>query len=131
MGLVERTHNQTQHSAVGNVYESKGQPLLARSAFARRIVGHIGIAVLLLVVSLGIGMTGYMATEGMSAVDAFVNSAMLLGGMGPVSQLSSTAGKLFAGVFALYAGLVFIVCAAVVLTPVLHRVLHHFHLSDL
>jgi hypothetical protein len=112
------------------VYESRTQPLLARTAFARRFAAHVAIAVALLVCSLGIGMLGYMATEHMSAIDAFVNVAMLLGGMGPVSPLQTAAGKLFAGLFALYAGLVFIICAAVVLTPVLHRLLHHFHVSD-
>lgn len=112
------------------MYESRNQPLLARSAFARRFAAHVAIALALLVASLGLGMLGYMATEQMSAIDAFVNVAMLLGGMGPVSPLHTSAGKLFAGLFALYAGLVFIICAAVVVTPVLHRVLHHFHVSD-
>ena len=112
------------------MYEAKHQPLLARSAFYRRITAHMAVAVGLILVSLGIGMAGYMATEQMPALDAFLNVAMLLGGMGPVSPLNTSAGKLFAGVFALYAGLVFIACAALVLTPLLHRVLHHFHVSD-
>lgn len=111
------------------MYEAKTQPLLARAAFVRRVVLHGAAALALIVLSLGGGMAGYMLTEGMSALDAFVNAAMLLGGMGPVSPLATSAGKLFAGLFALYAGLVFIVSAALVLTPVLHRLLHHFHVT--
>ena len=68
-----------------------------------------------------------MLTERMSALDAFVNAAMLLGGMGRC--LATPAGKLFAGLYALYAGLVFIVSAALILTPVLHRLLHRFHVT--
>ena len=87
-----------------------------------------GIAALaLLVLSLGVGVAGYMYYEQLSAVDAFLNAAMLLGGMGPVNPPATNAGKLFAGCYALYAGLVFIVTAAIMLTPVLHRVLHRFH----
>ena len=112
------------------MYETKRQPLLARSAFFRRVAAHVAAAVGLVVASLGIGMIGYMATEQMPAMDAFLNAAMLLDGMGPVGTLNTSAGKFFAGVFALYAGLVFIACAALVLTPLLHRVLHHFHVSD-
>lgn len=112
------------------MYEGRHQPLLSRREFHRRVAAHVLVAVLLLVVSLGIGMAGYAATEHMSWLDAFVNAAMLLGGMGPVSPLATSAGKLFAGAYALYAGLVFIVCAALVLTPALHRVLHRFHLGE-
>ena len=112
------------------MYEAKHQPLLARSAFYRRVAAHVAVAVGLVVVSLGIGMIGYMTTEQMPAMDAFLNAAMLLGGMGPVGTLNTSAGKLFAGIFALYAGLVFIACDVLVLTPLLHRVLHHFHVGD-
>ena len=84
----------------------------------------------MLAISLGCGIVGYAFTERMSVIDAFLNAAMLLGGMGPVNAPVTFAGKLFAGAFALYAGLVFIVCAAIVLTPVLHRVLHLFHVEE-
>ncbi|HTY04189.1 MAG TPA: hypothetical protein VMC81_10715 [Rhodocyclaceae bacterium] len=78
-------------------------------------------------ISLAIGMIGYVVTEGFGWLDAFLNAAMLLGGMGPVNAPQTDAGKLFAGAYALYAGLVFIVTAAIIVTPVLHRVLHTFH----
>lgn len=109
------------------MYESKTQVPLHRLGFIARLLVHVGAALGLLAASLGIGMVGYMVLEGLSAMDAFLNSAMLLGGMGPVNPPRSDAGKLFAGLYALYAGLVFIVTAALVFTPVVHRVLHQFH----
>ena len=112
------------------LYESKNRPLLPRPVFYRRLAAHVAVALGLIVFSLGIGMAGYMATEHLHALDAFLNTAMLLGGMGPVATLATSAGKLFAGLFALYAGLVFVACATLVIMPVLHRVLHHFHVGD-
>lgn len=112
------------------MYEAKHQPVLPRRNFFRRLSLHLFAAVSLLGVSLGIGMLGYVLTEHMVAIDAFLNAAMLLGGMGPVNAPVTFAGKLFASIFALYAGLLFIVCAALVLTPVLHRVLHRFLVEE-
>lgn len=109
------------------MYESKSQPPITRSAFARRLALHLALAVALLVVSLVVGMLGYAHFEQLSALDAFLNAAMLLGGMGPVNAPVTSAGKLFAGLYALYAGLVFVVTAGLVLTPVVHRILHRFH----
>lgn len=74
-------------------------------------------------------MIGYVVFERLSWIDAFLNASMLLGGMGPVDPPQTTEGKLFAGLYALYAGLVFIVTAALVFTPILHRLMHHFHVS--
>jgi hypothetical protein len=112
------------------MYESKSQPPIPRASFARRLAAHLGLAAGLLVASLGVGMVGYVGLEHLSWMDAFLNSAMLLGGMGPVNPPQTEAGKLFAGLYALYAGLVFIVTAALVFTPVLHRIVHHFHWSE-
>ncbi|WP_302174852.1 hypothetical protein [uncultured Hydrogenophaga sp.] len=109
------------------MYESRSDEPLPRSRFVARLAWHLGLAALLLAASLGGGMWGYMHWEQLSAPDAFLNAAMLLGGMGPVNPPLTLAGKLFAGTYALYAGLVFIVVAALVLTPVIHRVLHRFH----
>jgi len=75
-------------------------------------------------------MVGYVRLEQMSWTDAFLNSAMLLGGMGPVNPPQTEGGKIFAGVYALYAGLIFIVTAALVFTPILHRVIHRFHWDE-
>ncbi len=112
------------------MYESRNQPPIPRASFARRLAVHLGFAGCLLLVSLGAGMLGYVHFEQLSWTDAFLNSAMLLGGMGPVDPPQTEGGKLFAGVYALYAGLVFIVTAALVFTPIVHRVIHHFHWSE-
>lgn len=112
------------------MYESKSQQPLSRADFARRWLAHAGLAVGLLVLSLALGMAGYMALEHLPFIDAFLNAAMLLGGMGPVDAPHSTAGKAFAGLYALYAGLVFIATALLLVTPLLHRLLHRFHWSE-
>ncbi len=109
------------------MYEKRRTPPIHRTAFATRILNHVAVAGCLLAVSLGLGMSGFMYFENNKAVDAFLNAAMLLGGMGPVGSFKSTGGKLFAGFFALYAGLLFVLSAAIVFTPVIHRVLHKFH----
>ena len=81
----------------------------------------------LVLVSLLIGIAGYMHYEQLPWRDAFLNAAMLLGGMGPVESPQTAGGKLFAGLYALYAGLVFLVATGVVIAPVVHRLLHKFH----
>ena len=109
------------------MYESRIQHPLPVSRFARRIATHLAATAMLLCLSLGIGMLGYVRYEHLPLIDAFLNAAMLLGGMGPVNVPVTAAGKLFAGLFALYAGLVFIVSTALIFTPIVHRVLHKFH----
>lgn len=109
------------------MYESRKQRPLPRAAFVKRLLVHGGIALGLLVGSLAGGMLGYAHFERLSPLDGFLNSAMLLGGMGPVNPPVTPGGKLFAGLYALYAGLVFIVTAALILTPLAHRLLHKFH----
>jgi hypothetical protein len=112
------------------MYESKKQAPLASAGFAWRLFGHLLVALGLLGVSLALGMIGYVLFENLSWVDAFLNAAMLLGGMGPVNPPQTGAGKLFAGFYALYAGLVFIVTAALLFTPILHRLIHRFHWDE-
>lgn len=109
------------------MYEHKSSPPIPRAPFAARLVRHLLAVLALLAVSLLVGMGGYMGFEHLTPLDAFLNSAMLLGGMGPVNVPVTASGKLFAGVYALYAGLVFIVSAALIFTPVMHRLLHLFH----
>ncbi len=112
------------------MYESRRQRPLPRAKFVRRLGLHLALALGVLALSLGGGMVGYHTLEDLPWLDAFVNAAMLLGGMGPVDLPKTQGGKLFAGCYALYAGLVFIATAALVLTPVLHRVLHRFHWDE-
>jgi hypothetical protein len=109
------------------VYEPKSKPPISRRRFIRRVVDHAAAAAALIVVSLAIGMAGYEHFEGLAWRDAFLNAAMIAGGMGPVDAPHTDPGKLFAGLYALYSGLVFIVTAGLLLTPVVHRVLHKFH----
>ena len=96
----------------------------------RRMARHGAIAAGLVGLSLGFGMWGYSRYEGLPWRDSFLNAAMLLGGMGPVNDPRTDAGKVFAGLYALYAGLVFIVTAGLLLGPVVHRVLHRFHFGE-
>lgn len=109
------------------MYEHHRQPLLPRPAFLRRWARHGAAALAMVAGSLLIGMIGYHTFEGLEWIDAFVNAAMLLGGMGPVTELHTQAGKLFAGFYALYCGLVFLVIIGVVFAPVIHRFFHHFY----
>src|SRR4051794_34689270 len=112
------------------MYETKRQPPLSHRLFLLRLLRHVFWAIGLLAASLALGILGYMACEHLKLIDAFLNAAMLLGGMGPVNPPQTFAGKFFAGCFALYAGLVFIVTAALLFTPLLHRLMHHFHWSE-
>ena len=109
------------------MYESKTQPPLTRIRVAQRVLLHATIALVLLVLSLLAGMAGYAHFEHLSSLDAFLNSAMPMGGMGPVDPPKTDGGKLFAGLYALYAGLVFLIAAGVIFTPLIHRMLHKFH----
>ena len=112
------------------MFERRTSPLLSRSHFARRLA-RFGLATLLLISgSLAIGMVGYHALEGLGWVDAFLDASMLLGGMGPVHPPVTTAGKVFAGMYALYCGLVFLVVAGLLAAPMFHRILHRFHLEE-
>ena len=109
------------------MYESRKHPPLPRTQFARRLGWHFAGAATLVLGSLLLGMAGYSYFEGLAWRDAFLNAAMLLGGMGPVDAPRTDGGKLFAGLYALYAGLVFLIAAGLVFAPVLHRLLHKFH----
>jgi hypothetical protein len=109
------------------MYEARSETPLSAGPFARRMLRHAASALSLVLLSLAIGMAGYAGFEGLGWLDAFLNSAMLLGGMGPVNNPQTSGGKFFAGLYALYSGLVFLVTVGVVLAPVLHRALHLFH----
>ncbi len=111
------------------IYEHYRQPLISRAAFFLRTLLHVGIAVGIVVASLAIGIVGYHVFEGLSLIDSTVNAAMILGGMGPVNQLYTNAGKLFAAFYALFSGIVFLIALAVMLAPVVHRLLHRFHVE--
>src|SRR5689334_10117421 len=109
------------------MYEPKSRPPLPRRHFARRMLFHLAVASTVVSASLVLGMFGYEHFERLQWRDAFLNAAMLLGGMGPVNAPQTPHGKLFAGAYALYAGLVFLVIMGLLFAPVLHRILHKFH----
>ncbi len=109
--------------------EAKSHPILTRHRFAKRQAKFAGVALGLIVVSLLAGMAGYHWLEDLSWVDAYVNAAMILSGMGPLDPPKTTAGKVFAGTYALYSGLAVILAAGILFTPVVHRMLHTFHME--
>jgi hypothetical protein len=111
-------------------YESRSQPLAPMQRYVWRVAASFLIAVLLIGGSLLAGMWGYAHFEGMNWLDAFLNAAMILSGMGPADQLRTDAGKLFAGCYALYSGLVIVLVSGIVLAPIVHRILHRFHVDE-
>ncbi len=112
------------------MYEHRTQPLLPLRAFYGRLARSGAVAAALVLLSLAVGMLGYHLLEHLAWIDAFVNAAMLLGGMGPLDAPHTGAGKLFAGLYALYCGLIVIVSASILLAPIAHRALHRFHLEQ-
>jgi hypothetical protein len=111
------------------LYEHSSRPLLPIRAFLLRLAVSLLTGAVLIFVALGIGMLGYHGFEKMSWIDAFANAAMILSGMGPLGPLTTNAGKLFAGFYALFSGIFFIAVAGIVLAPAVHRFLHRFHLE--
>ena len=109
------------------MYEPKKHPPIPPERFIKRMLLHAAAALILLLLSLILGMAGYEYYEQLPWRSAFLNAAMLLGGMGPVDAPVTDEGKLFAGLYALYAGLVFLIVASLVLAPVVHRIMHKFH----
>jgi hypothetical protein len=110
-------------------YERAHQPVVSRRKFLARMFVAIGLWVILTLGGLVIGIAGYAYFESMSLVDAFVNAAMILSGMGPVGELKTTGGKIFAGSYAIFSGLIIIIATGFVLAPIFHRVLHRFHVE--
>jgi hypothetical protein len=112
------------------MYEHHTEPLLPRLAFLKRLASHAGIAIGVILGSLGIGILGYHFLEGLAWIDALVNASMILGGMGPVDALHTNAGKLFASLYALYSGIVFLLSVGIIVAPFFHRIMHRFHLES-
>ena len=104
-------------------------PLPPRRIFYRRVLRNTSLAMALITASLFVGMLGYRGFEGMNWLDAFLNASMILSGMGPASPIQTPGGKIFAGCYAIFSGVVFISMAAVLAAPILHRFLHRLHLE--
>jgi hypothetical protein len=111
------------------MFEHRTEPLLPWRPFVVRVIGQIVISAVVVAVALGIGVVGYHQLGGLPWIDALLNASMILGGMGPVDTLHTDAAKIFASGYALFAGVVFIAVAGLLLGPVFHRLIHHFHLE--
>jgi len=112
------------------MYEKRHEKLLPFRAFIRRALRSALFSAAIVVIALGIGIAGYHFTEHLPWLDALLNASMILGGMGPVDGLHTVAGKLFASFYALFSGLVFIGAASVLLAPLVHRLMHRFHIEE-
>jgi len=115
---------------VPNMFEKKHQQIAPVSVFMRRMAVYIGIAILLILSVLFIGIAGYHWLAGLNWVDSLLNASMILGGMGPVNPLTNTGAKVFASVYALFSGLIFIAIIGILFAPIMHRMLHAFHMED-
>lgn len=101
-----------------------------RRRFTYRLIGSILMAFIFIITSLLLGMWGYRHFENMGWLDAYVNAAMILSGMGPLAPPQTDAGKLFEGTFALFSGIIFLVSVAIILAPLFHHIFHKLHIED-
>ncbi|HBL27303.1 MAG TPA: hypothetical protein DD490_10760 [Acidobacteria bacterium] len=112
------------------MYEHRTAPLLSRRAFFRRLARHFSVSFALIAGSLAFGAAGYHWAAGMGWIDALLNAAMILTGMGPVQPIHQTSAKLFATFYALYSGVAFLGIAGLLIAPVAHRILHTLHVDE-
>lgn len=111
------------------MYEHRSEPLLPRSLFIRRLFRHGLVGAVVIACSLAIGILGYRFCAGLSWLNSLLDASMILGGMGPVNPLTTTAGKLFASFYALFAGIAFLATVGILIAPIAHRLLHRLHLE--
>lgn len=111
-------------------FERLSEPLATRQEFAGRLLRSILIGCLIVGLALFAGMAGYHVFEGLDWIDSFVSAAMILSGMGVLVAPVTVEGKLFAGLYAIFCGLVLIAATAIMFTPVIHRFLHRMHIDD-
>lgn len=111
-------------------FERKNQPLLPEARYRSRVYRNLSAGVGLLVVFLLIGVVGYRYTCEFSWLDSLLNASMILSGMGPTNTITTSSGKVFASVYALASGVVFITTIGIIMAPVAHRFFHRFHLMD-
>jgi hypothetical protein len=112
------------------MFEQRHQRLLPRREFIRRLGWSVALGAALILFSLSLGVSGYHYLCGLAWIDAFLDAAMILSGMGPLSPITTTTGKLFAGCYAIYCGIALIGTTGIIFAPVIHRALHLFHLED-
>lgn len=112
------------------MFEKRQQRILPTHLFIRRVARNTAISLVVMLFCLLVGMWGYHHFEKMPWIDAYVNAAMILSGMGPVTELKSDGGKIFAGSYALFSGIIFLVIMAIIIAPVAHRFFHQFHIDE-
>ena len=112
------------------MFERKHEELAPVAVFVKRIFAALGIAFCLIGIALTIGIVGYHSLGKLGWVDSLLEASMILGGMGPVNTLAGDGVKIFASLYALFSGLIFIAVMGVVLAPVVHRFLHKFHIDE-
>jgi hypothetical protein len=112
------------------MYEKKDHPLAPIEVYWKRVIFNLTAGICIIIVSLGLGMLGYSHFEHMSLIDAFENAAMILAGMGPVDIIKTEGGKIFAGCYTLFSGVIFLIVIALVIAPIFHRFFHRFLLKD-
>ncbi len=111
------------------MFENRSSPLLPRKAFIHRMRRSALLSLAVAIVTLATGMIGYHWFETMPWPDSFANASMILAGMGPLGNLNTTGGKIFAGCYALFCGLIFVTILTILLAPIFHRFIHKFHLD--
>ena len=111
-------------------FERRSDPLAPRSVFVKRLLASLSIALCLIALALSIGTAGYHVLGRFNLIDSLLEASMILGGMGPVNELSNNAVKIFASAYALFSGLMFVAVMGIVLAPVVHRILHKFHVDE-
>jgi len=112
------------------MYERRHDQLAPRSVFVKRIVASLAVALGLICVALLIGIAGYHLLAGFNWIDSLLEASMILGGMGPIKELPTDAAKVFASIYALFSGLLLIAMMGIILAPVIHRVMHKFHVDE-
>jgi hypothetical protein len=112
------------------MYERHKEPLAPRRIFIKRIIRSFSVGLVFISVSLFLGMWGYHHFEKMSWIDAYLNASMILSGMGPADPVKTTIGKIFAGTYALFSGIIFLVIIAIIFAPLFHRFFHKLHLEE-
>ena len=111
-------------------YERRADELAPRTVYFKRLLGSLVVALAVIVVALLIGIAGYHYLAGFNWIDSLLEASMILGGMGPVNPLPSDEAKIFVAIYALFSGLVVLALMGIMLSPVVHRVLHKFHVDE-
>jgi membrane protein YdbS with pleckstrin-like domain len=111
-------------------FERRHQTLLPRRLFLWRLARWSVTGAIVLIGSLAFGVCGYHFLESLPWIDSLLDASMILGGMGPVDPIRTTAGKLFASFYALYSGLAIIAVVGILITPIVHRIFHKFHIES-